>query len=432
MPKAEKRVQKESRKLQVHRRREEQKERWLWLALAGVAAAILIVLGIGYYQENVSKLSNPVAVVNGTAIPVRDYQTRLRYESGSLLNALNNVRQNLDQVSSDPTTAFLRDYLLQQYAQIQSQIVTLPRAALEQMIDDELIRQEAARLQISASADEVDEEIEKLFLYARATRTPTPGPSPTPTITATPTHTPTVTRTPTITPTPTGTITPTTPTLTPTIGPTDTPYPTETPISYQSYLDQKTKYLESLAKDAEVSEADFRKITEAAILRQKLQSRLGDQVDTTAEQVQTRHILVKTYDESAQALERLKKGEDFAKLAQELSIDTGSKESGGDLGWALRGQFITEFETVAFALKPGEISQPVTSTYGVHIIQVLGHEQNHPLDAAQLQQRQGTALSNWLQTTRVQAKTERYYDDSLVPPDIKRVIDQISKQQQAF
>ena len=67
----------------------------------------------------------------------------------------------------------------------------------------------------------------------------------------------------------------------------------------------------------------------------------------------------------------------------------------------------------------------MTSTFGVHIIQVLGHEQTRPLDDAQLAQRKGVALTDWLQKARLTAKIERYYDERYVPPEVKKVVDQL-------
>ncbi|MBI3913682.1 MAG: peptidylprolyl isomerase [Chloroflexi bacterium] len=419
MPREGKRIPQETRKQLVRRSHERRQERLLYGGLAGVAALILIVLGLGYYQENVAKLENAIATVNGTVIKVRDYQTRLRYEAGTTLSSLDSAQKNLEQVSADPSTAFLRDYLLQQQAQLQQQMVTLPRNLFERMIDDELVRQEATRLNLRATSDEVDEGLEKIFQYQRATATPTEGPSPT----ATRTSTSTPTTTPTATPT--GTITRTTPTVTPTLGPTDVPLPTSTPVSFQSYQDQKQKLLGDLAKNAQVNEADFRKIIEINLLRQKLQDEFAKQVPTTAEQVQARHILVKTYEEAVAVQARLSKGEDFAKIAQEVSTDTTSGQNGGDLGWAPRGTYVGEFEDALFALQANATSQPITTTFGVHLIQVLGRDANRPLEAAQLQQKQSAALNDWLQTTRLAAKIERFYDDRYVPPEIKRVITQL-------
>lgn len=424
MPKTGKRTPQETRKQQVRRAWERRQERALYLGLGGVALIVLFVLGFGYYRENIGKLDNPIATVNGEKITVRDYQTRIRYDSGNIRGELNSLRSNLDQIENDPSTEFLKSYIQQQQAQLMRNLLSLPHDTLENVIDDELVQQEAIKRDIVVSADEIDEEIEKEFGYQRATPTPTLGPSPTATLTGTPTRTPTITPTRTRTPTPTGTITPTTPTITPTPGPTETPFPTSTPLTYQGFLEQKKKFLDSLNNNVHVSEADFRKLIEASLLRRKFQDVLSTQVPTTAEQVQARHILVKTYAEAIQVEERLKKGEDFAKLAQELSTDTASKDEGGDLGWFPRGQLIKEFEDAAFSLPVNQISQPVTTTFGVHIIQVLGHEQNHLLDASALRQKQNAALNDWIERARLTAKIERFYRDDYVPPEIRRIITQ--------
>jgi parvulin-like peptidyl-prolyl isomerase len=88
----------------------------------------------------------------------------------------------------------------------------------------------------------------------------------------------------------------------------------------------------------------------------------------TTETVGASHIMVKTAAE-AEALEaELKAGKPFAELAKEKSQDTGSAEKGGELGILIRGQTEPEFETAAFALKDGEISEVVKTQYGFHII----------------------------------------------------------------
>ncbi|HWP41963.1 MAG TPA: peptidylprolyl isomerase, partial [Blastocatellia bacterium] len=81
-------------------------------------------------------------------------------------------------------------------------------------------------------------------------------------------------------------------------------------------------------------------------------------------------------------LERVRKGEDFAKLAQEFSDDPGSKDKGGLYDFFSRGTMVPEFEKAAFTLKPGEVSEPVETEYGFHIIKVEEHRTARLTDQA--------------------------------------------------
>lgn len=87
-------------------------------------------------------------------------------------------------------------------------------------------------------------------------------------------------------------------------------------------------------------------------------------------EIRARHILVETEDQAKAAIKRLKAGEDFAKLATELSKDPGSGQQGGDLGFFTKERMVPEFSTAAFALDIGKVSDPVKSQFGYHIIKV--------------------------------------------------------------
>lgn len=93
------------------------------------------------------------------------------------------------------------------------------------------------------------------------------------------------------------------------------------------------------------------------------------------EQVKARHILVETEEEANEIKQQLDQGADFEELAKEKSTDPGSKESGGDLGYFGRGEMVAEFEETAFSLAVGEISAPVKSSYGYHIIKVEDYKE---------------------------------------------------------
>jgi len=89
-----------------------------------------------------------------------------------------------------------------------------------------------------------------------------------------------------------------------------------------------------------------------------------------ANKIRCAHILVKNLTEAQVVMEQLKKGESFGKIAQEKSL-CPSKRKGGDLGFFGHGQMVREFEQTAFALQKGEMSQPVKTEFGYHIIKRL-------------------------------------------------------------
>ena len=90
-----------------------------------------------------------------------------------------------------------------------------------------------------------------------------------------------------------------------------------------------------------------------------------------ANKIKCSHILVKKQSEAIAILDKIRQGEKFGKLAKELSIDSGSAKRDGNLGYFSRGKMVKEFETVAFNLEVGKISEPVKTQFGYHIIKRL-------------------------------------------------------------
>ncbi len=133
------------------------------------------------------------------------------------------------------------------------------------------------------------------------------------------------------------------------------------------------------------------------------------------ETVTARHILVrvapgadkeawnKALDKAKVIEAKLKKGADFAKLAEEYSDDPGSKQKGGELGAFTKGRMVPEFEKVAFSLKKGEISGPVKTNFGYHIIQVT--------DKSPASQQSFEEAKNGLQQKMLREKQQKYMDE---------------------
>lgn len=88
------------------------------------------------------------------------------------------------------------------------------------------------------------------------------------------------------------------------------------------------------------------------------------------EEVRARHILVDSEEKAKEIYEKIAHGEDFTKMAKEHSKDPGSKEDGGDLGYFGQGQMVPEFETAALKLQKGDVSLPVQTKFGWHLIKV--------------------------------------------------------------
>lgn len=107
------------------------------------------------------------------------------------------------------------------------------------------------------------------------------------------------------------------------------------------------------------------------------------------EEVHARHILVATEDEAKAVKAALDGGKPFELEAMEKTIDPSGKTTGGDLGFFQKGQMVPEFETAAFALEVGKVSDPVQSQFGWHIIKVEEKRPTAPLPYEQLQSQLG-------------------------------------------
>ena len=145
-------------------------------------------------------------------------------------------------------------------------------------------------------------------------------------------------------------------------------------------------------------------------------------VPTVVTQNHARHILLRPTPQltEAAAIERLNdlkrrvaSGDDFAKLAIENSVD-GSAKQGGDLGWANPGQFVPEFEEAIEGLQPGQVSNPIISRFGVHLIQLIERrqhtltqrEQRDMVRAAAREKKLDEAYTTWAQEVRGRAYVE--------------------------
>jgi peptidyl-prolyl cis-trans isomerase C len=169
-------------------------------------------------------------------------------------------------------------------------------------------------------------------------------------------------------------------------------------LKYHRRRTLRDAYFDKSVRNA-VPDEEAKKIYEAKVAGMKPE-----------EEIHARHILVATEAEAKEVQERLKKGEDFATVAKEKSKDPSAE--GGDLGFFSRGQMLKPFEDAAFALKEGEISDPVQTQFGWHIIKVEDKRTKQPPEFEKVKDQIEAFLARKAQTDfitklRQTAKVER-------------------------
>ncbi len=139
------------------------------------------------------------------------------------------------------------------------------------------------------------------------------------------------------------------------------------------------------------------------------------------DQVKASHILVETEEKAKEIFNRINNGEDFAKLAESFSKDSGTAQRGGDLGFFGKGKMIPEFEKVAFSLKPGEVSQPLKSRFGYHIIKVIEKKEGSQLSIEEVREKIENKLISEKQRKLFESLIERLTKESKIDRNLDKL-----------
>src|SRR5262245_708277 len=201
---------------------------------------------------------------------------------------------------------------------------------------------------------------------------------------------------------------------------------------FEAGLKAQSYTLEALRADARaqlVSQGIYKDITNGVKVSDGEAQQFYDQnIDRyrVADSREVRHILVKTKSEADKLRGELENGASFATLAKENSLDPGSKEQGGKLTVS-KGQTVEAFDKAAFSLDTNEISEPVKTQYGYHIIQPLTAvkkgrvtpftEVRSQIKSQLVQQKKSTAVSDWVAKVEKSYKDKVQYAAGYEPPD---------------
>ncbi len=328
---------------QKERSRRAREQRINRIIIGGAIAVGVLVIGIliyGYVTEVVLKAREPVATVNG--VPIRTDEWQARVLAQAIANGTS--QENLPSVAGQ---------------------------VLEQMAQEEIIRQEAARRGITVTEDDVDRAIELFFGYNREQ-----------------------VLTPTLPITATGETTPT-----------EAMTEEEFQQRYQEYIDQ-------VLIPSGMGVEGFRKAVEASLLYERLWEVITADVPTVTEQVEVQYIVFPSEEEATSVADRLDQGEDWDSIVEELSSQEESQVRVLEPRWRTRSYLATLFDPasagIIFSLEPGEHTRPIPGYGGqYYVIQVLAHEERE-LDPTMLSYEKGRAFQEWLQQ---QMEGVEYADD---------------------
>lgn len=404
-----------------HLARVERERRQNRMILGASIAIIVLVVGLlsyGSIQQYILQPRQPVARVGDDSITTHEFQAYARYLRFQYIQQYSQYASfaQMFGTTSEETQSYLSQYWSQISYQLESN--TLGQNVLDQVINFSLAKQYAEENGITLSEDEIDQAVEEFFGYTPGgtptvaptrevlptstlsalqmtlvppTATSTSTPLPTEEITETVTSTPTETLAPTETPSPTATASGPTPTIEPT--------PTATEYTRDAYEVNYGNYIDYLGTEVGISADDLRWIIEMRLYQDKVYEIITADVPESQDQVWVRHIVVADEETAQTVLDRLQSGEDFAFVAFELSTDTTTNSLGGDMGWFGAGVKDQILESVAFSLNIGQVSEPIQTTAGWEIIQVLGHEVRQ-LTNDEYNQARSTAFQLWLDQQR--------------------------------
>jgi len=427
--------------------KEKRQKRIIIIGTAVVLAAVLGLVLYGVFDLKVLQPKKTIIELGSRTVNVTEFKQRVRYQRYQMSRQAMQLVQIQQSMGGDAQTSAYFQQQLMQIAQQLNQPNTIGQQVIQSLTDELIIMEEADKMGIEVSEESFQRELKGLFGYfPQGTPTPQATFAPQPTSTLTSQQMTLVPNTPTATteaqetegdeespdPTPTATLAQesegeTDPTATPMIQPTE--------YTAEVYQENYQEWIDSLKDEAGIKEETFLNLVRGFLIQQEVRENVTTDLKRTQDQVWARHILVEDEETAQEVLTKLEEGEAFADLASEYSIDTSNKDRGGNLGWFGRGTMVPAFEEIAFALDIGEVSDPIQTQFGWHIIQVIGHEERS-ISQERFQQLKDQAFRDWLAEKRQEYEAQVADDwqkyvpsEPDLPPQLQQIIN-LSQQPQ--
>lgn len=363
---------------------EQRRRRYIVIGSVIVGLVTLGLIAAAVLQLTVIEPGRTVASVGGQSIPVRDLQKRMQLTQNSVAGNAAQLSQQISQIrqSGDPSSDFLVSFYQQQLQNIVQQGTAegIAQSAYQSMVDDLLVRQEAARRGVTVSAQDVEVELAKSIGYFGATLTPFPTDTAQPTVVVSGTAV---------------------------VAPTSEPRLQPTSISSDTYRYELSKRVANLAP-LNYTEQDMRYFVEGDLYRTRLQEKLGEEVSTTAPHYEFQFLRFNVITDAVKAADRLAKKEirfdalitETNQITQPLAIGNGEK-----VDWIsedrVRQQYGPEVLDLLSYKSIGAPTPIVTSsvTGGVYLLVPLGRE-TRPLAEDELTSKKRDRYDTWLNAAR--------------------------------
>jgi hypothetical protein len=347
-----------TRKQRSRLEEERRMQRLLIWGVTLVGIAIVGVLGYGVVSERIIEPRQPVAIVDEAPITTADFQARTKLRRSQLQNQIGYLYQQQQALAAEGAAASgqsFQEYIQAQIDDFQAQLApenaeAIGQQVLDQMIQEELVSQEARRRGIVVSPEELQDSVEENFGYnPDATPVPTVSPPLTPTESLTTSQ--------------------------------PTPAPTPTQMTEADFREMYNRYIREGLRPLGVSEQQYRDWVRAFLLTERLQEDMKEELPEEAEQVKLRYLSVRDEELANELAQRLDSGEDMQTLTDEVEADEEAPGFGSEVDWLpkdmLANRLGEDLADQAFSLEAGEHAGPLTTGeegQSYFIIEVTGHE----------------------------------------------------------